>query len=143
MNQAIHRAMGRGAAFAAALLLAALPAQAITFGELDGNRHPYVGTLLFVQDGEGYYSCTGTLISPTVMLTAGHCVEGNGKPNDVTYVRFDAEPGGTRITYGLRHGDARDSAERELGDVQRLIEAFSERVSDRLRAPSPTAAHPG
>ena len=91
MNQAIHRAMGRGAAFAAALLLAALPAQAITFGELDGNRHPYVGTLLFVQDGEGYYSCTGTLISPTVMLTAGHCVEGNGKPNDVTYVRFDAD----------------------------------------------------
>ena len=63
-------------------------ANAITFGEPDGNAHPHVGTLLFVQNGEGYFSCTGTLISPTVMLTAGHCVEGGGLKNDVTYVRF-------------------------------------------------------
>ena len=63
---------------------------AITFGEPDNGAHPYVGTLLFVQDGVGYYSCSGTLISPTVMLTAGHCVEGaSGQPNEVTYVRFD------------------------------------------------------
>jgi hypothetical protein len=61
---------------------------AITFGEPDGNDHPYVGTLLFVQNGVGYYSCTGTLLSPTVMLTAGHCVEEAGNVNDVTYVRF-------------------------------------------------------
>jgi hypothetical protein len=63
-------------------------AQAITFGEPDGNAHPYVGTLLFVQNGVGYYSCTGTLISQTVMLTAGHCTEEAGNVNDVTYVRF-------------------------------------------------------
>ena len=43
---------------------------AITFGVPDGNGHPHVGTLLFVQNGEGYYSCTGTLLSSTVMLTA-------------------------------------------------------------------------
>ena len=60
----------------------------ITFGEPDGNDHPYVGTLLFVQNGVGYYSCTGTLLSSTVMLTAGHCVEEDGNENDVTYVRF-------------------------------------------------------
>ena len=60
----------------------------VTGGSPDGNVHPHVGTLLFVQNGEGYYSCTGTLLSPTVMLTAGHCVESQGKPNDVTYVRF-------------------------------------------------------
>jgi secreted trypsin-like serine protease len=61
----------------------------INFGQRDEGEHPYVGTLLFVQDGEGYYSCTGTLLSPTVMLTAGHCVESeSGEPNDVTYVRF-------------------------------------------------------
>jgi hypothetical protein len=62
--------------------------QAITFGEPDGDDHPHVGTLLFFQNGEGYFSCSGTLISPTVMVTAGHCVEGGGAPNDVTYVRF-------------------------------------------------------
>jgi hypothetical protein len=63
-------------------------AHAITFGEPDRGEHPHVGTLLFVQNGEGYFSCTGTLISPTVMLTAGHCVEGGGVENSVTYVRF-------------------------------------------------------
>lgn len=63
-------------------------AHAITFGEPDGNDHPHVGTLLFVQNNVGFFSCSGTLISPTVMLTAGHCVEGGGLENDVTYVRF-------------------------------------------------------
>jgi hypothetical protein len=69
-------------------LMSAGAAQAITFGQPDGNEHPHVGTLLFVQNGEGYFSCTGTLISPTVMVTAGHCVEGGGVENSVTYVRF-------------------------------------------------------
>ncbi|MGH8176140.1 MAG: S1 family peptidase [Steroidobacter sp.] len=67
---------------------AASGAHAITFGEPDGNEHPHVGTLLFVQNGVGFFSCTGTLISPTVMLTAGHCVEGGGVENSETYVRF-------------------------------------------------------
>jgi hypothetical protein len=70
------------------LLLTTIGVGAITFGEPDGGAHPYVGTLLFVQNGVGYYSCTGTLLSPTVMLTAGHCVEEYGNTNDVTYVRF-------------------------------------------------------
>ena len=35
---------------------------AITFGEPDDGRTPYVGTLLFVQNGQGYYSCTGTCV---------------------------------------------------------------------------------
>jgi hypothetical protein len=64
---------------------------AITFGQPDGGEHPHVGTLLFVQNGAGFFSCSGTLLSPTVMLTAGHCVEGNGLKNDVTYVRFDED----------------------------------------------------
>lgn len=76
---------------ALAALAAASTAGAVTFGEPDGNAHPHVGTLLFVQNGVGFFSCTGTLISPTVMLTAGHCVEGNGESNDVTYVRFDED----------------------------------------------------
>lgn len=77
-------------AFVAAflLILVATPSEAVTFGQPDNGEHPYVGTLLFVQNGEGFYSCTGTLISPTVMLTAGHCTEEGGNANDVTYVRF-------------------------------------------------------
>jgi len=61
---------------------------AVTFGQPDGDAHPHVGTLLFAQNGVGWFSCTGTLISPTVMLTAGHCTEEGGNSNDVTYVRF-------------------------------------------------------
>ncbi|MFL6619021.1 MAG: S1 family peptidase [Povalibacter sp.] len=78
------------ASFAAGVLclIASVNSMAITFGEPDRNEHPYVGTLLFVQNGEGFFSCTGTLLSPTVMLTAGHCVESGGVENSVTYVRF-------------------------------------------------------
>lgn len=81
------------APIAALLLIFVLvgSAYAVTWGEPDNGEHPYVGTLLFVQNGDGYYSCSGTLISPTVVLTAGHCVEGEGQVNDVTYVRFDED----------------------------------------------------
>lgn len=44
------------------------------------------------------------------------------------FVRFESDPDGTRVTYGLAHGEQRGPAERELGDLQRLIEAFATRV---------------
>ena len=51
------------------------PAGAVTEGQLDGDRHPYVG-LMAAQDSSGYlWRCSGTLISPRVFLTAGHCTE--------------------------------------------------------------------
>jgi hypothetical protein len=46
-------------------------ASAITGGQPDGNGHPY-GALLLVP---GYSFCSGTLIAPNVVLTAGHCTD--------------------------------------------------------------------
>src|SRR5688500_13195384 len=57
------------------VLLVGPHAHAITYGEPDGNRHPNVGALLAPEaysDGT-WVSCTGTLISPTVFLTAPPC----------------------------------------------------------------------
>jgi V8-like Glu-specific endopeptidase len=67
------------AMFAAAALLAtalAVPAVAITDGAPDGEGHPYVG-IMVAQNAAGtpMWRCSGTLLSPTVFLTAGHCTE--------------------------------------------------------------------
>ena len=55
------------------LAAGALPAAAITGGELDGNDHPNVGLMIADIDGEPQWRCSGTLIAPRVFLTAGHC----------------------------------------------------------------------
>jgi secreted trypsin-like serine protease len=55
----------------------AAPAHAITFGEPDGTRHPNVGALVAEYDANSPgpdQVCTGTLVSPTLFLTAAHCL---------------------------------------------------------------------
>ncbi|WP_211224800.1 S1 family peptidase [Meiothermus rufus] len=61
----------------------------ITYGELDGDRHPYVG-LMVAQDANGnpLWRCSGTLMSPTLFLTAGHCTE---PPAARVEIWFDAD----------------------------------------------------
>lgn len=50
---------------------------AVTNGQPDGNNHPYVGLLVFDSaPGTPAWRCSGTLIAPTVVLTAGHCTDG-------------------------------------------------------------------
>jgi hypothetical protein len=73
-----------------AALAVAVPAIAITNGQRDNGEHPFVGTLLVRQSGE-LFSCSGTLLSSTVMLTAGHCTEFGGIVNSDTWVTFVEE----------------------------------------------------
>jgi V8-like Glu-specific endopeptidase len=90
------------AAALASLALAA-PAGAITDGSADGNGHPNVGGLVAAEaysDGTWIY-CSGTLISPTVFLTAAHCAEG-----DRVRVSFSsAYQDGDKVYAGNFYGD--------------------------------------
>jgi len=50
---------------------------AVKYGSLDGEDHPYVGIMVADNaDGDPMWRCSGTLISPTVFVTAGHCTDG-------------------------------------------------------------------
>jgi hypothetical protein len=62
---------------------------AVTDGVPDGNGHPFVG-IMIAQDGSGnpLWRCSGTLISPKVFLTAGHCTE---SPAAHVEIWFDAD----------------------------------------------------
>jgi hypothetical protein len=54
-------------------LAIAAPSGAILNGKRD-TAHPYVGILVTVVAGERVPLCSGFLVSPTVFVTAGHCV---------------------------------------------------------------------
>jgi hypothetical protein len=81
---------------------------AIINGEPDRgpNAHPYAGALVTKVEGRLQFFCSGTLISPKVFLTAGHCTEppkGKGVPKDLpTYVTFDPifEQGSSTVKTG-------------------------------------------
>lgn len=65
-----------GGLIIAALAVIATPAFAITGNWVEDNEHPYVGLVVFYDgDGEFIWRCTGSLISPTKLLTAGHCAD--------------------------------------------------------------------
>ena len=85
---AAPRLVAGALAAAAAALIFVIPLRAITDGELDGNRHPGVVLLLMEVNGQPAFRCSGTLLSPTVLLTAGHCA---GEPGEFSGMRVFTE----------------------------------------------------
>jgi hypothetical protein len=109
------RLLSLALAAACALILAA-PGGAVVGGSPDGNAHPYVGVVR-----NGVTACSGTLLSPTVLLTAAHCAFGqqsafgantvNGAP--IVRVSFDPllarTPPDQRVySFGTFYSDAYD-----------------------------------
>jgi secreted trypsin-like serine protease len=96
----------------AILAIAVSPVGAVTDGELDGNGHPYVG-LVVAQDAQGnpLWRCSGTLLSSTIFLTAGHCTEAPAAHMEIWFAAdvesgipengypFDGDVGGTPYTH--------------------------------------------
>ena len=64
------------ATMALAMVLVSGMASAITYGQPDEGRHPYVGTPVYEDEESGEFTgigCTGTLIAPKVFVSAAHC----------------------------------------------------------------------
>jgi secreted trypsin-like serine protease len=66
----------------------------ITNGTLDGARHPAVVLIVMDIAGEPAFRCSGTLIAPKVVLTAGHCAGERGEFSGMrVFTESDVEHG--------------------------------------------------
>lgn len=92
-------------AIAVFVMVFGAPAGAITNGGPDGNAHPFVGGLLApvaYSDGT-WIACSGTLISPTVFLTAAHCDLDIARVAVTFESSYDAKTG--KVYWGTWHAD--------------------------------------
>jgi hypothetical protein len=76
------------------LATSVLPAGAITGDYQKDFEHPFVGLVAFY-DEQGQYShrCSGSLLTPTVFLTAGHCTTDFFGPTATARVYFQQDAG--------------------------------------------------
>jgi len=59
------------------MVLPVAPARAVTGNFVPDSQHVFVGLVVFYDaNGEFSHRCSGSLLTPTVFLTAGHCVDG-------------------------------------------------------------------
>jgi hypothetical protein len=72
----------------AAALVVAAPALAITGGTIDGTAHPAVGLVVADLGNGPEPDCSGVLVSPTVVVTAGHCT--GALASSRVWVSFDS-----------------------------------------------------
>src|SRR5450756_1395990 len=107
----MRRKLSLFVAIVGALVIAA-PVGDITNGAADVGEHPYVGELLFYvpdatdsrfDDPGGWFTCSGTLLNSTIVVTAGHCTFGVGKDGaSTTHGGVDttaAEGGSGAVSY--------------------------------------------
>jgi hypothetical protein len=88
-----------------AALTVAAPAFAITGGSLDGTAHSGVGLLLADFGNGPEPDCSGSLVSPTVFVTAAHCTE--HLVSERVWVSFDPQyvAGASPLLSGTAHAD--------------------------------------
>jgi len=88
------------------VLVAASPAQAIVNGQPDDEAHPYVGELLFYvpdevdprfDDPGAWFTCSGSLLSSTIVVTAGHCTHAVGLNGASTTANGGSGSGGNDV----------------------------------------------
>ena len=104
------------------LMAIAVPSGAITGGQPDEGRHPYVGgtVLFFPPRNETIVNCTGTLISPTVFVTAAHCGR-HGTRRSVSFDEvFNAETSPRHAGWFYAHPDY-DPAQQYHKDVAVIV----------------------
>lgn len=133
----MRRTMLAAVTICLALLLVAAPARAITYGQLDGDGHPNVGALVVEQNGVKDWFCSGTLIAPTVFLTAAHCTE--GLDDTTVYVTFDAvfDPGSRNFISGrARTNPGYTQSQSDTGDIAVVLLDRAPRGIAPARLPS-------
>ena len=121
-----------------ASLTLAVPALAITGGEIDGDQHPSVGMLLGDRGNGPEPACSAALVSSTVVLTAGHCTA--QMPSNRVWVSFDTryDPRTSELLTGTAYTDPLFNHDR--GDMHELgVVVLDEPVADITPLALPTA----